>query len=111
MDKEKRDKIIRSIFQKPYDWFKGIKLPSFLVKITNFIYKYVSISNLAEIVKVAYEISKEVENDTVAGYIKKKKVVSGMQKMAKALGLELPTTLANLINECVAFYIKFSGKF
>ncbi len=108
---KKRDDFIKRLFQKPYDFFKKLRVPSFIVKLTNLICKYVKIPALGEIIKVAYEISKEVEKDNVPGWIKKQKVVSGINKFAKSLGYEVPKVAANFINELVALYIKLVKKF
>lgn len=103
---KKIDKLIKDFFQKPYDFFKNLAAPKFFVKISQLILKYITIPKLLEIIQVAYKLSNEVENDTVPGYVKKEKVVSGINEFIALLGISLSKTIINFIAELVALYIK-----
>lgn len=99
------DKFVRHLFQDPYDAIRRFNAPTILIKITNLISKHVKIKKLIDIVKLAKLISEEVEIEKVPGYIKKRKVVDGIKKFCKEIGITLPKTLINFINELVAIYV------
>ena len=107
---KKFDRFIKDFFQKPYDVIKSVKVPSFVLKVTNLIGSYIKIPALGDIIKVAHEISKEVDTEKVPGWIKKRKVVAGITKFAKSFGYNIPKVAANFINELVAIYIKLISK-
>ena len=99
------DRFINRFFQNPYNWVDR-KAPKLLIRIINFIGRFIKIPKFGDIVKVAYTLSREVEKEGVAGWIKKRKVIAGITKFAKSFGFIIPKVIANLINELVTVYIK-----
>lgn len=96
-----------------YKALMAIRTPKLLSIITNVLWKgikkaYPEIAKYLDvIIEIAFKISKAVNEDGTEGYIKKGKVVKGMQELANALGITIPEGLLNLINEVVYFVVKY----
>ena len=90
----------------PYEIFKNIKAPSWLEKVTDLILSKIRIPQLSQIIKVAYEVSKDVETKKMSGLAKKGEVVKAIESFTSLIGVKLPTVMKNLINEMVAVYVK-----
>ena len=101
-----RDDFIKSLFQTSYDFFKKLKAPDFLVKVSDLILSKIRIPQLAQIINVAYKVSKSVEDKKMTGLAKKGEVVKAIEKFTGLIGVKLPTVMKNFINELVCVYIK-----
>lgn len=97
----------KSKWQVAYDAIKDWRAPRTLRALIDLAWKIMKqYPKISVIAMEAFEISKEVEKEGIEGYLKKRKVVAGINKIAKKFNVELPTTIANAINELCTLAVK-----
>lgn len=97
----------KSKFQVYYDKIAAWKTPTSLktlFKIAWMVLK--NVPKISTITMRAFEISRAIEKKDLAGYLKKRKVVSEINKVLKAFGTELPKTWVNVLTELSALASK-----
>lgn len=101
----------KSKWQAVYDAIKDWETPQSLRAIINLAWKIVKkFPKITPIAMKAFEISKEWENEDIAGYLKKRKVVAGINRIAKEFEAEIPKKVAYFINEACSLAAELTKK-